>query len=333
MPESDPTPQPNGLSESQISEILEKCYPGFAKPILSRQEAEDRASLIHKDMEQVRFPLTLDQAWPVRLPGGSEVWVPSYKLPNNMYGPEADLDGSEKRDAAGPMISCGEFIRLSRACMLGHRLVPERWPKSFASRLRDPDDHLAVIEEILWLGRWHSPEGAENGYRQNPGSNKDIDWRFHFSGQPVNLEVKLRRRDWMAVTDGSAFSRDFPSYFRDVEGKFGPRQNGELNIVGITTFSAPDRGLQNRTAIFLDENPEVDAVVFWILHDPDGKRPEIHGRESELIRHLLKRAVCEEDFVIGPIRHLWRNREERRAMRTDEALDALKKLQDQNWIT
>ena len=130
----------------------------------------------------------------------------------------------------------------------------------------------------------------------------------------------------MGITDGSAFSRDFPSYFKSVEGKFGPRRDGELNIVGITTFSAPDRGLQNRTSTFLEENPEVDAVVFWILHDPDGKRPEIHGREAELIRHLLKNAVSEEDFVIGPIRHLWRNREERRAMRTDEAMDAISQM-------
>lgn len=141
-----------------------------------------------------------------------------------------------------------------------------------------------MLEEILWLGRWHTPENIEMAYKQNPDSPKDIDWRFTSCGQTINLEVKNRQRDWVGVVDGPHFSRNFDSYFRDLAGKFGPQQNGELNIVGITTMSPPDRGLQECTQRFLDAHPEIDAVIIWSIHDPDGKRPDIHASHESQAR-------------------------------------------------
>ena len=312
------------LGEKQTVEMLTKCYPGFAEPILTPQEATIRGQMVFDDMEQVRFPLEWECDWPVDVPGYEPVRIPSYRLPGVSYGPLADPDGTKGRDAAGPAISCGEFVRLSRACLLGRSLLgAKRWPSLFASRLRHPDDHLAVVEEVLWLGRWRSPKHIRNSHRQNPESEKNVDWRFQCCEMIINLEIKSRRRDWMGVTDGESYSRDFDSYFDDVLGKFGPRTEGERNVVGVTTFFPPEETLRRATARFLEAHPEIDAIVFWSLHDPEGKRPEVFGSDADLIRLLLNESSREENLFISPIRHLWRKRDERRALRVDEALAIL----------
>jgi hypothetical protein len=161
-------------------------------------------------------------------------------------------------------------------------------------------------------------------YKQIP-TGKDIDWRFLCCGQKINLEVKYRMRDWLGIADGPHFSRNFDSYFNEVKGKFGPRPEGELNVVGITTFTPPDRGLQECTQRFLDKHPEIDAVIFWSIHDPEGKRPEIHARQPELIKMLFKGGDIEDNLFCAPIRHLWRKSEERRAMRPAEAMERFPK--------
>ena len=283
--------------------------------------------MIYEDMGIAGFALYQDHTWPVELPGAETIWIPSYRLSAAGYGPVADPEGINGRDAAGPLLSCGEFIRLSRACKLGRELLtPNQWPIRFKRRLQASEHHLAVIEEIVWLGRWHSPRYVKMTYRHNPGTNNDVDWRFNSCGQVINLEVKMRRRDWMGVTDGPCFSRDFDSYFEDLEGKFGPQKNGELNIVAVTTFAPPDRSLQRCTARFLDTHPEIDAVVFWSLHHPNGNGFQLHAKEPERIRLFLKSPEREDDLFIAPIRHLWRKRNERRSLRVDEAITAVTRL-------
>lgn len=320
-------PEYPGLTADQIEEILTKCYPGMPETVLTPEEAKHRATMVYADMNTVGFLLQSDTSWPVPAPEDQTIWIPSYRLNGAIYGPEADPNGEHNRDAAGPLLSCGEFVRLSKACKLGRQfLTPEKWPSRFTSRLRDPKSHLAVLEEVLWLGRWHSPENIEMAYKQNPGSAKDIDWRFTCCGQTINLEVKNRQRDWLGVVDGPHFSRNFDSYFRDVEGKFVLQQNGELNIVGITTMYPPDRGMHECTQRFLDTHPEIDAVIIWSLHDPEGKRPDIHARQPELIKMLFKGGDREDDLFCAPIRHLWRKSEERRAMRPAESMNAMSKL-------
>lgn len=320
-------PQVPPLTSEQIGEILRTCYPGMSETILTPEEAKARAEMVHADMLKVGFPLLFDTYWPVPAPGNKTIRVPSYKLLGAIYGPEADPYGDNNKDASGPLLSCGEFVRLSKVCKLARQLLTtEKWPARFTGRLRDPKSHLAVLEEILWLGRWRAPKSIEMAYKQNHSSQKDIDWRFDCCGQMINLEVKSRPRDWIGLTDGSHFSRNFDSYFRDVEDKFGPQQNDELNVVGITTWTPPDRGLRECTQRFLQSHSEIDAVIFWSLHDPNGERPEIQSRRPSLIKLFLKEADREDNLFIAPIRHLWRKSEERRALRPNEALQAISKI-------
>ncbi len=134
------------LTLPQIEEILQKCYPGMSEAVLDTGEASSRARMIYEDMGTAEFPLCLDYTWPAQLPGAETVWVPSYRLPEAGYGPVADPNGDNGRDAAGPLLSCGEFIRLSRACKIGREILSsKRWPIQFKKRIQASEHHLAVI--------------------------------------------------------------------------------------------------------------------------------------------------------------------------------------------
>jgi hypothetical protein len=206
-----------------IEKALVTAYPGMSEPVLSAAEAGTRAEIVYEDMRKIRFDIELEY-WPVNFPGFQGIQVPAYKLAGSQYDPDGPPSVPDVYKAAGPGLSCGHLLRLSKACKLGRVFLGDNWPESFASRLRDPDDHLAVVEEMLWLGYWQSVQDVKHSVRQNSKSNKNVDWRFNCCGQIINLEVKYRRRDWVGIVDGPYFSRDFDSYFADCEGKFGAQK-------------------------------------------------------------------------------------------------------------
>jgi hypothetical protein len=233
------------------------------------------------------------------------------------------LDTPDVYKAAGPGLNCGHLLRLSKACKIARTFLKKAWPGTFATRLRDPNDHLAVVEELLWLGYWHRVKNVQRSYKQSGASDKNVDWRFTCCDQIINLEVKYRRRDWVGIVDGPYFSRDFDSYFEDCQGKFGPQKDGELNVIGITTLAPPDAGLCRAIDRFLTNHPYADAIILWSFHAPGGDRPEIHSAKADLIRVLFTGGDAEDGLRISPIRHLWRKSEERRALRPAEIPEAL----------
>jgi hypothetical protein len=300
-----------------IEKALTTAFPGARETVLKPDEAKIRARMVHEDMTKVRFDLQLEY-WRVELPGHQPIGVPAYKLIGSQFDPDAPLDEPDVYKAAGPGLSCGNLLRLSKACKLGRAILKKAWPTSFATRLRDPNDHLAVVEELIWLGYWQSIKDVQRSYKQSSESKKNVDWRFVSCGQPINLEVKYRRRDWIGIVDGPYFSRDFDSYFEDCEGKFGAQKDGELNIIGITTLAPPDAGLRRTIARFLKDHPYVDGIVLWSFHAPTGASPEIHSGKVDLIRLLFTEGDAEDRLRVSPIRHLWRKSEERRALRPVE---------------
>ena len=104
-------------------------------------------------MKAVNFPLRMGETRPVPAAGHETIWIPNYPLDGIMYGPEADPDGEGKRDAAGPLPSCGEFIRLSKACKLGRELLStNQWPSHFtrvvySSTLVDVAANIHLLRE------------------------------------------------------------------------------------------------------------------------------------------------------------------------------------------
>jgi hypothetical protein len=301
----------------EIEDVLVHAFPGAEQPVLEKSEAIARARMVWEDMAAIGLPLQL-KYWLMPIRGDKAAGIPSYFLPGSQFNLNAPEDTDDIYKAEGPGLNCGDFLKLSKACKLGRTYLRKAWPKTFSSRLRDPNDHPAVVEEMLWLGYWLSLEGVTPSYRQNPTTKKNVDWRFRSCGQTINLENKYRRRDWVGRVDGPYFSRDFDSYFQDCEGKFGPQKDGELNIIGISTLAPPDAGLRRAIGRFLERNPEVDAIIFWSYHSPRGETPEIHSQKADLIK-LLFTGGDEEDHVrMSPIQHLWRKSDERRALRPGE---------------
>jgi len=300
-----------------IAEALVTAFPGAREPVLGADEAEARALIVYEDMTKVRFDLQLEY-WRVELPDYQSIGIPAYKLIGSQFDPDAPVDSPDVYKAAGPGLNCGNLLRLSKACKVGRAIVKKEWPNTFATRLRDPNDHLAVVEELLWLGYWQPVKDLRRSFKQSEESKKNIDWRFNCCSQVINLEVKYRRRDWVGIVDGPYFSRDFDSYFEDCEGKFGPQKDGELNIVGVSTLASPDDGLRRTIERFLKTHPYVDAIILWSFHAPNGESPEIHSRQADLIKLLFTGGDSEDRLRISPIRHLWRKSEERRALRPAE---------------
>lgn len=301
----------------EIEEVLVQAFPGTGETVLEKAEALTRARMVWEDMATIGFSLEL-KYWPMSIRGDEAACIPSYLLRGSQFNLNAPESTDDIYKAEGPGLNCGDFLKLSKACKLGRTHLGKAWPKAFSSRLRDPNDHPAVIEELLWLGYWRSLKGASPSYRQNPANNKNVDWRFKACDQPINLENKYRRRDWIGRVDGPYFSRDFDSYFQDCEDKFGPQKDGELNIIGIATLAPPDAGLRRAIGRFLDGHQEVDAIIFWSYHAPRGETPEIHSPKADLIKLLFTGGDEEDHLRMSPIQHLWRKSDERRALRPGE---------------
>jgi hypothetical protein len=305
------------MTLTEIERFLLGAYFRAPKPILKEAEALSRAKLVFDDMNTIGF--TLDpKIWPMRMPDGSAIGVPSYILHGSQFNLNASESVNDVYKAEGPGLNCGDFLRLSKACSLARTYLSNDWPRAFTTRLKDPNDHPAVVEEVLWLGYWRDLKSVVHGYRQNPATRKDVDWRFTTCGQPINLENKYRRRDWIGRVDGPHFSRDFDSYFDDCEGKFGPQVDGELNIIGITTLAPADAGFRSAIDRYLRHNKNVDAIILWSYHAPNGETPEIHSRKADLVRLLFTGGDAEDHSRMSPFTHLLRKSEERRALRPGE---------------
>lgn len=294
-----------------------------AIPLLSEMgiDPTERAQILVEDMK------TIGCNWPIRsIPVGDETILSHYDIPGSDFGAE------EARDvytAHGTGLNWGSVIRLSKTCVAGRSLFGKAWPLKFKAKLMNPKDHLSFVEEILWLNLWHGISDVES--EATPfaatGCNKKIDWRFFACGQPINLEVKYRPRDWMRHVDGPEHHVVMPSYFDDVPGKFPAKNVGELNLVSVTCLASIDRSLQEHTEILLRTHQNIDGVIIW-AHASKSESPfEIHAsRDRELISTLFTGGDLEDAAHIGIVRHVWRKRDERRSIHGDEVPEVLKKL-------
>jgi hypothetical protein len=311
----------NTLTLDQIEEALRTAYRGAQTPILSAAEAKLRAAMVFEDMAKVRLPLELHY-WQAAFPGYEPLGIPAYKLPGSPYGPEVPVEAEDVFKADGPGLSCGDLLKLSKACKIGRDILGvRRWPQLLTTRLRDPKEHLDAVEEMIWLGFWRPPFKVDQSYKLNPANDSNIDWRLTFKmgsvQQVINLEVKFRRRDWIGRVDGSTFSRDFDSYFQDLEGKFCGPAEGELNLVGISTFTPSDHSLRRCIERYLKEHREVSGVIVWSYHSGnDLAALEVHSEHAELIRMFLTGIDEEERNRVTVIRFLWRDRDKSRALRS-----------------
>jgi hypothetical protein len=296
---------------------------GF-KPILPAAEVESRVAVLVEDMAK------MGRGWPIRgRPVDENLVLSYYEVPGTDFGMLDSEDVDDAHKAHGIGLNWGSLLRLSKVCLVARRYFGPAWPKRFKKIFLDGKKHFSFIEEMLWLSLWRGVTNVE--YEARPflshGSRKGIDLRFDSCGQKINLEVKYRPKDWMRHVDGPAHNIVMPGYFYDVPAKFRFRNDGELNLVGLTALASIDRSLRERTQILLRENPNIDGVIIWAHASVDGSPSfEIHSTKRPFIESLFAGADLEDLAHMGLVAHLWRKRDERRAFRADEVPRLLQQL-------
>ena len=324
------------ITLEQLERALMTAYPGARFPVLDREMALQRAHWLHDDIQAWRFDLCLTYQ-PIEFDGCEPMHIPKYRLAESPYsaskGTEDRKLGEDQEmfHGEGSGLDTPDLLKLSRASAIGHTVLKHtNWPHTHARRVRDPRDHIAVIEEILWLGRWRNPVEVQLNAKLVPGTGKDVDCRFRSEGITINLEVKYRPRTWLAGVDGGFGVQDLRSLFDGVGGKFPATEPQDAyNVVALTIVAPIDDLLRHHATQFLASHPEIAAVVVWSEHDPTaGRNHEFICRANGPGRllELLFKSDEEERSRVGFIRHPVRHATERREMTFEESLRLMQKM-------
>jgi hypothetical protein len=168
----------------------------------------------------------------------------------------------------GTFLDRGRLMKFAQATWFGEKFFPHIWhePK-FRRRLANPREHLATIEEVVWLGGFWcdsiKEETVINGYKI-AGRRKDVDWRFQcISGSLmrwINLEVKRRDGDIKGLLIGG---RKVFDPFADISEKFAPSSEDEINVAAITVFGSEASKVAELGKQWLNEpaNHNVDCLI------------------------------------------------------------------------
>jgi len=302
-----------------LSVALASALGADGKPLLSTEEAQHRARAIADEVENLGFDLRVF-AWKNIAPTGEAVPYPAYHLTDSRYDLNATGFGEKGQFAINaPGISCGDLLKLGRACELKQRFLGKRWPKELKEHLLDHESHLDAVEELLWLGRF---QGVQGVCPKVPlPSGKDMDWAFTARTHSIRIEVKNRRRESTGIIDGAHVGRHFPSWFDDFAGKFSREQDNSLNIACVTTYFEPDDALNERASELLCRDDAVDAVVVWAWHCRNGQILTIFARANlrERLTAIVAPTPWEEAGKVILITHLMRNTAAQRVATQEEA--------------
>ena len=306
-------------------EIIEKhlalAIGQDGSPLLTTQQIEERARAIHKETEIIGFPLVL-KPWVSGTTRGAFPY-PSYQIDDPRYDLNKIGPGEQGNFGInGPGISCGDLVRLGRACLLRRQFFPKGWSKGLRDLFLDQQSHLDAVEELCWLGRWRGVSNVRTKVRMNSQDGKDVDLAFESCMVPIFAEIKNRRRESVGVVDGWHVSRHFPSAFDDLIGKFSPiREAGALHVACISTHLEPDEALSAQAKTFLAQHAETDAIVAWSDHSRDGRhniaiygQPQIRA-QIEVLLAPLEREDEQKWFIV---RHLVRQSEAGRVLLPSE---------------
>ena len=283
------------------------------------EEARRRAKNLLEDVRRIGIALTIEV-----LPVHGDVSVPYYKFGETDFSSaKLSNDVPDTLKAVGFGLDWGSLHDLSTICEAGRRIWKDDWVQKSGLRvkLKTPTDHLSAVEELLWLGLWRNPVDVRNEVCLPGAGGKAVDWRFKTCGEIVNLEVKLRPRDWKRLVDGPYYSTVHDSYFEGIAAKFGSSRDNELNLVGITLLAQLDREVQDAAARYLACHEHIDGVVWWSTGT--GERHPIDFQLKPRAAHakLLLDFTLEHRRRFTMVLHPWQTRETRRAKRLGIEVD------------
>jgi hypothetical protein len=131
--------------------------------------------------------------------------------------------------------------------------------------------------------------------------------------QIVNLEVKLRPKDWKRVVDGQMYSVFHESFFEGIAEKFFIKRESELNLVGMTLLAPLDRESSQAAEWFLAQNDMIDRPIYWSTGMAGQPPEQFHLKPHARHAKLLFRRKPEHDYRFTLVLHPWMDREKRRA--------------------
>jgi hypothetical protein len=181
----------------------------------------------------------------------------------------------------GSGLDRGELLYLSRVFEIARTLIPDHWngDKKLLAAVRSPTWHLATLNEIWWLARWHDFEEKEltREYRQNPQSVKTIDWRFPLNVFGKRWFFNLEVKDRLASMSDRSYNRRH-AFYRSLRGdgsedvtdprlKFCKSGADEINVIAITWYDQISSDLETEIQRFVDESDVIDVVAVWAPGD------------------------------------------------------------------
>ncbi|MDX2186392.1 MAG: hypothetical protein SFV32_05640 [Opitutaceae bacterium] len=198
-----------------------------------------------------------------RMPHGLPSFI-YYFVPGSGQGSEVPLPASASspaflKSADGIALNLGCPLRLWRALEGFQKLIEaERAP--LLAPLRDPRNHLAAVEEALWINGWKV--AAVRRGAKLPGAKGDVDWRLEAGGTVVHLEAKFRRSDWARLVHPDSFVKSGEGFLSKAMHKFPERKPGaELHVVGITVFDEGTERLLEAVDAELHTATQIHGVV------------------------------------------------------------------------
>lgn len=187
-----------------------------------------------------------------------------YFVPGTGQGSELTLPASASspaflKSADGIALNLGCPVRLLRALEALQQLTEAERTPLFAA-LRDPRNHLAAVEEALWINGWRVNSVRRGG--SMPGASGDVDWRLEAEGTILHLEAKFRRSDWARLVHPESFVKSGDGFLSKALHKFPERAPGaELHVVGITVFDEGTERLLSAVDAELQASPQIHGVV------------------------------------------------------------------------
>ena len=316
------------LQIDEIKQALLWAHGLDGEPLLNDSQADFRATAIAEEMRELKFELKIS---PWQNQETSRGWLvyPAYELLDDRYDLNSIGPGDKGQFAInGPGISCGDLLTLGRACELKRKFFPSGWPTETKTQLCDHQSHLDAVEEILWLSRFQGVKNVQPNIK-HPTTGKDVDWAFTACTQPIQIEVKNRRKEFVGIIDEASKGRGYQSWHQDLLGKFSRREADAINVACISTCLGADEELGETVHQLLASGEPIDALVLWTHHCPGGQQWNVFASNSlnrQIVSSLMApipREISEKQLRL---KNLLRNPYEQRVLKIDELLRIMNDL-------
>jgi hypothetical protein len=211
------------------------------------------------------------RGFPTGLPSFIYYFIPGTGFGSVTKAPASADPSVHLRTSDGIGLNMGCPVRLARALRVLFLLAPEDRGEPM-SKLKSRENHLACVEELLWLTHWNGQaeltRGGELVKAKAGNKAKDVDWFFFSEQLPIFLEAKFRPMDWMRQCDqdNGQLRR---SFFDDIGGKF-PKERPLIHrcVAGITGYAEPDEQFRAACQKKLLSTPGLSAILYRSLLGP-----------------------------------------------------------------